>query len=452
MSGGWNGATDFNDFAVHKHGFIEVLFNFPGAGIPAQRSGGTYDDRGSHCMRALRDVMQFAMGRQTDSYGYKLDAMLDVQPLYSNAGLCGWSNGGNATITTAGAWGDSLPGLAWIVNWESPVGDGMPTVDAGRKNCLNPAYNPDTGGFDWSQLAYCDTLTPSEGYTGGLYFDIDQDGRYDSNTSDFKVPVYVYKNKLYYSVQMRDAAQAKGISCSPETAAPGLTESFWLWRNGENWIQSAVQANPDLMFIVEAGDQDHVQGAPDHPHILVQTNGFLAAGGRFVRLNPDRSYVREITGGPVPSASDNDAFVVYDRVSIRNALQPRADVSMLSGVTAALCEIADRTFYNDVRPNLTDLTTVNSTPSRPDQFYLEPNYPNPFNSRTTIRFSLAAASEVELTVYDIQGRMVTILKREYLAAGSHSVVWNAESLASGMYLLKLRAGTNYRLEKMSLVK
>lgn len=58
-----------------------------------------------------------------------------------------------------------------------------------------------------------------------------------------------------------------------------------------------MEINPGLMFIVEAGDRDHVQGAPDHPQVLIQYNGFLKTGARFLRLNPDKYYVEQVIGG-----------------------------------------------------------------------------------------------------------------------------------------------------------
>jgi len=454
VAGGWSGGSDFDkDFGLHERGFIEIVFNFPASGIPAQRSGGVYDDRGPYCVQALKDVMQFAMGKQQDTFGYKLHEMLGaITPLYANAGMCGWSNGGNATITTAGAWGDSLQGLAWIVNWESPVGDGMPLVDAGVRNRLNPAYNPDTGEFDYSLLAYSETLTVEPGYTGGLYFDINQNGTFEA-AQDFKLSAYLYRNELYYSVHIRQAAEQRGISCSEDTAPLKKTETFWLQRNGVNWIEKAVDANPELMFLVEAGDRDHVQGALDHPHILAQYEGFRKAGASFVRLNPDRSYVQDLIGTPLSYLPDNDALAEFDHLSIRTALMPRADVPMLKGASAAMCECADRTFYNNLQPNLNNtLTLVTSTPVPDEQFQLSQNYPNPFNPQTSIEFSLPADGKVVLSVFDILGRRVAELVNSHLAAGSYSVTWNASNMPAGVYLYQLRTSSYSSARKMTLVK
>jgi hypothetical protein len=79
--------------------------------------------------------------------------------------------------------------------------------------------------------------------------------------------------------------------------------------------------------------------------------------------------------------------------------------------------------------------------SVPEQFSLEPNYPNPFNTSTTIPFFLARPSRVELTVFDMIGRTVKRLVNDALPESSQAyrVLFDAASLASGTYLVRLEA-------------
>ena len=65
------------------------------------------------------------------------------------------------------------------------------------------------------------------------------------------------------------------------------------------------------------------------------------------------------------------------------------------------------------------------------------NYPNPFSEETTIRFSLPQAKRVRLEVFDIQGHPVRVLTDEIRAAGTHQVAFEAEGLATGLYLVRL---------------
>jgi len=77
--------------------------------------------------------------------------------------------------------------------------------------------------------------------------------------------------------------------------------------------------------------------------------------------------------------------------------------------------------------------------SLPSTYSMDQNYPNPFNPTTSIKFSLAADSKVVLKVYNILGQPVSTLINGNLAAGSHSVNFNASRLTSGVYMYKIEA-------------
>jgi type IX secretion system substrate protein len=88
----------------------------------------------------------------------------------------------------------------------------------------------------------------------------------------------------------------------------------------------------------------------------------------------------------------------------------------------------------------------------PKVFALHQNYPNPFNPVTTIKFELPKGNLVTLTVFDITGREVETPISEYLAAGYYEVTFEAENLASGVYVYKLEAGTFTDKKKMIILK
>ncbi|MBU0519242.1 T9SS type A sorting domain-containing protein [bacterium] len=79
-------------------------------------------------------------------------------------------------------------------------------------------------------------------------------------------------------------------------------------------------------------------------------------------------------------------------------------------------------------------------------------YPNPFNPETTLQFSLPEASEVNLTVYNLQGQVVNVLVSSMLEAGQHNVNWNASHLPSGTYIYRLTSSQGQSSGKMVLVK
>jgi len=88
----------------------------------------------------------------------------------------------------------------------------------------------------------------------------------------------------------------------------------------------------------------------------------------------------------------------------------------------------------------------------PQAFELKQNFPNPFNPSTSIEFNLPQQAEVQLRVYDMMGREVATLLNEARAAGSHSVIFDASNLASGVYVYRLQAGSQVFTRKMVLIK
>ncbi len=110
-----------------------------------------------------------------------------------------------------------------------------------------------------------------------------------------------------------------------------------------------------------------------------------------------------------------------------------------------------RTLHVD--PQLTlHAATTGVEEALPTAFALEPNYPNPFNPVTTIRFALPEASAVRLAVYDLLGREVSVLAEGTYPAGAHIVTWRAGDAPSGIYLYRLEAGAFVSARRMLLIK
>ncbi|MEG8946785.1 T9SS type A sorting domain-containing protein, partial [Rosettibacter firmus] len=85
-------------------------------------------------------------------------------------------------------------------------------------------------------------------------------------------------------------------------------------------------------------------------------------------------------------------------------------------------------------------------------FSLQQNYPNPFNAITIIKFSVPKSSFVNVTVYDILGREVSVLINEEKSPGIYEVEFNASNLPSGIYFYRMQAGNFSETKKMILLK
>gem|GEM_PF-2373281 len=80
------------------------------------------------------------------------------------------------------------------------------------------------------------------------------------------------------------------------------------------------------------------------------------------------------------------------------------------------------------------------------------SYPNPFNSSTRIAYDLPIGGMVSLTVYDLSGREVAQLADGVQPAGRHSVIWQAEGMATGVYLVRLTMGETTVVSKALLIR
>jgi endo-1,4-beta-D-glucanase Y len=95
---------------------------------------------------------------------------------------------------------------------------------------------------------------------------------------------------------------------------------------------------------------------------------------------------------------------------------------------------------------------IEETVVSPEGFYLKENYPNPFHTTTTIEYSVAEGSQVQLTIYNISGQEIKTLVEEVLPAGKYTVDVELNDLAPGVYFYRLKAGGNSIQKKMVLIR
>jgi isopenicillin-N epimerase len=88
----------------------------------------------------------------------------------------------------------------------------------------------------------------------------------------------------------------------------------------------------------------------------------------------------------------------------------------------------------------------------PKRFALDPNYPNPFNGSTAIRYQLPADDHVEVAVYNAQGQLVDLLADAWQHAGIHELRWNAPGKATGQYFCRITTSSDQDVQKMLLLR
>ena len=96
---------------------------------------------------------------------------------------------------------------------------------------------------------------------------------------------------------------------------------------------------------------------------------------------------------------------------------------------------------------ITDVDSKPEVAEIPQSYALSQNYPNPFNAETVIEYQLPKASEVEISIFNLQGQKVAALVKCYRQAGIHKIIWNGKDesgrqVASGVYLYQLKIGNH----------
>ncbi len=119
---------------------------------------------------------------------------------------------------------------------------------------------------------------------------------------------------------------------------------------------------------------------------------------------------------------------------------------------AGLFENAGFPGFDEVGWYYKPILTAGVAQSQPTSFSLAQNYPNPFNPSTTIKFNLVKSANVELTVTDVLGRTVATLLNKQVAAGQHSVKFDATSISSGVYSYTMKANGQSYTQRMVLSK
>ena len=373
--GGTDPGSLRNDLPTAADDIILITFLFPGGTAPhGLASDGVDDDRGARSIEALRDVILFAAGQLTDSNGHTIDELLPVRVLRDNIGLIGISNGGNIVVAVAAEHGEMLGGfLKYIIQWETPVSGQIVNRDIGRVwlkpsptqgDYVNPrylAYGPEALVVDYSDLAvdaqaefyrvfhdgngdgmYTTVVDPGNGLQVP---DLDLDGVLTLD-EDFPLDTTQDRERQVYSRPVTRALANQGLwgdSWPPDMATVGEAAAFWDRREAVRLYAQALSKVPDLEGMVIAGLRDHVQSAPDKPHIRQALEGWLADGS-WVQLNPSPAYLvavdPEIGGrSNLPDNAPNTQPIDWNNVGVHCIPE---DISKNTAQLAAIWQMADR--------------------------------------------------------------------------------------------------------------
>jgi hypothetical protein len=230
-------------------------------------------------------------------------------------------------------------------------------------------------------------------------------------------------------------------------------------------VKNAQDAGALGVIIVNNVAGDPITMGGTDPTIVIPSVMVTQSDGTTLRNELPGVFVQLVTD-PSNLAGTDDAGRVL--LYAPNPIEPGSSISHwdVSATPNLLMEPAINTnLSSDVdltEPAFEDLgwfigATAVDSPALPPAAVLHGAAPNPFNPTTVVSFTLTHDARAKISVYDLTGRLVTVLEDRILGAGDHSVVWNGRDAAgravgSGSYLLRLESDQDVRSKKVMLVR
>ncbi len=456
-------------------GAVTVSYLWPGRldAVTGMQSDGDYDYGGPVSLAALKDVIRYASGLIPDESGDYITDLSMVPVLLDNVGLFASSHSGVVATNVLAYFGEDIPSVKYLVGRENPTRDEMYPLELGyfdgnpseQNKVYNrffheESYSTDTVEVDYSTVGW---VQPQGEPTGRPYFAA-KDTFPEHIMAHDKTPVM--NGKRVYSRALTHALLDNGAltleNWPDDLTTPAETDSIWPYRITVYNYPLIGMKLPNLKIMLVFARYDHVQASRTKPHIHQAWDGFRYTAGLWVRMNPDRAYASSVNLNYGPTFPDNLAIIdPVDWIYIEDYGFP-ADHGVREDMwLASVAEMADRVYSDDWSADLdsalfpvlidSDETGVGRFPSpgsAPTDYRILHNFPNPFNSSTTIRIQLAKPSHIRMTICDLRGRELEVLIDGIHLTGEHDILWDAVDYPSGTYLCKLTIGEYAETRKL----
>jgi len=301
------------EFNPVSTGVLVVTHLWPGKTDPESgiHSDGEYDFGGPNSLSALRDTIHFALGKIADINGNYLADLVSPAPLYDNVGMFASSPAGVVATNVMAYYGESFPELKYFVGRENPTMAEMYPLEIGHftsqhKPVHNPYYDPSgytptSISVDYFRLDWIENNAFPEGrpifiVPGGQDYVLDDKGPNINGVRWFSHSLtQALKDNMVFTKQ----------TWPSDLASPEQTIDFWPYRETMHNYTAIGEKLPELRVLLPFASYDHVQTAPDKPHIRQAYDGFHKTAGLWTRLNCDLSYVQSEVD---PSASRENGF------------------------------------------------------------------------------------------------------------------------------------------------
>lgn len=348
----------YSDIDATQIGLVQLEFLWPGWADDCCESEGVFDYGGPTDIAALRDVLRFALGDLPTVDGQRIQDLVQLPVLLDDVGLWASSHPGMAAVNVLALHGDELGGVAWYIGRENPTVGPLASMeigyyDADGEPVLNPGwsypdgYGPEELAIDYSRARWDPACCDDGGPHGRVWFDVDGDEQHGPDEFTLGDQVPRMYDKRYFSCQLLEALAESGSIEEDEwpddLATPEEAEEAWGFRESTSWFP---ELSPELKVMLLFGVHDHVQPAPDKPHVHQAWDGFHGGADAWVRLNPDAAYLEWLGVGLEMAYEETDAnttlpeWAEAERWAVPTS--PGEAVSAMPWV--ALAEMSDRAY------------------------------------------------------------------------------------------------------------
>lgn len=210
---------------------------------------------------------------------------------------------------------------------------------------------------------------------------------------------------------------------------------------GTQWTHSTADTTDygSVIMINERNTQSHIDAWGD---VQVPAGTYAC-----LRLREDITEISSTWSGGVQLYADTSHYIDYTWISKTGFVV--CSIESQDGETNP--NYTQAAYFNRLKSNVTAIAEESGRQA-PERFRLDQNYPNPFNPQTTISYSLLEAGQVQITIYNSAGELVSTLVNEFKSAGNHAIQWNAQGLASGVYYYKISSAGSSAIRKSILLK
>lgn len=357
-------------------------------------------------------------------------------------------NGGDSWSEISGIFPDYLYSIAFVNSLTGFVGS-----DQGR------ILKTQNGGLNWSTINYgSSTITDICFPASSVGIFVTQLGEFYRTTNVGQTWQLVYNDNAGSPCKLCFIDQNTGFAIA--------TQLLKTSNSGVNWIpltNPIASGNTTCLYFVDAntgflGTINGQVSKTTNGGINWQTNSvsqYVITSLKFVNANTGYFTGSGNIGGVKGVLSKTiDGGVSWNRQNLPSNWS-LLNLTVLNSNSLLACGDAGTIIKTTTGGEYIGVEKVGS--EIPARHFLLRNFPNPFNPNTTIRFDISnqhpeEKTRTQILIYDVMGKLISIMVDQYLGPGSYKIQWNAQNFPSGVYFCTLRVGEFSQTEKIVLLK